>query len=67
MTTVEEKIRSLSVEERALERASAYMAITHQKLVGTGYFDRVMNCITDGESSVGALSGSTEEAQFSNN
>lgn len=46
------------------ERDSGYMATTHQKFVGTGYFDRVMNCITDGQSSVGALSGSTEEEQF---
>ena len=41
-----------------------YMAITHQKFVGTGYFDRVMKSITDGDSSVGALEGSTEEEQF---
>ena len=27
-------------------------------------FDRVMNSITDGDSSVGALEGSTEEEQF---
>ncbi len=46
------------------ERKSGYMAITHQKFVGTGYFDRVMNCITGGESSVGALADSTEEKQF---
>ena len=49
------------------ERDSGYMATTHQKFVGTGYFDRVINCITDGESSVGALKGSTEEKQFGNN
>jgi isocitrate lyase len=41
-----------------------YMAITHQKFVGTGYFDRVMNAITQGESSVQALKDSTEEKQF---
>ena len=41
-----------------------YMATTHQKFVGTGYFDRVMNSITSGETSVGALTGSTEEKQF---
>ena len=46
------------------ERDSGYTATTHQKFVGTGYFDRVMDCITSGQSSVGALSGSTEEAQF---
>jgi isocitrate lyase len=40
------------------------MATTHQKFVGTGYFDQVMNCVTEGKTSVGALSGSTEEDQF---
>jgi isocitrate lyase len=45
-------------------KSDGYMAITHQKFVGTGYFDRVMNAITEGESSVGALPGSTEEKQF---
>jgi isocitrate lyase len=46
------------------ERDSGYMATTHQKFVGTGYFDRVMDCVSHGQSSVGALSGSTEEEQF---
>jgi len=46
------------------EKESGYTATTHQKFVGTGYFDRVMNCITSGQSSVSALSGSTEEEQF---
>ncbi len=46
------------------ERDHGYLATTHQKFVGTGYFDRVMNCISSGKSSVGALSGSTEEEQF---
>ena len=41
-----------------------YMATTHQKFVGTGYFDRVMDAITSGRSSVGAMKGSTEESQF---
>jgi len=45
-------------------KEDGYMAITHQKFVGTGYFDRVMACITTGESSVEALEGSTEKAQF---
>ena len=43
---------------------SGYMATTHQKFVGTGYFDRVMTSLTGGESSVAALTGSTEEEQF---
>ncbi len=51
-------------EEFAHGREDGYMAITHQKFVGTGYFDRVMNSITEGESSVEALAGSTEKDQF---
>ena len=51
-------------EEFAHGKEDGYMAITHQKFVGTGYFDRVMNCITEGESSVEALADSTEKAQF---
>ncbi len=45
-------------------KTEGYMATTHQKFVGTGYFDRVMDSITQGLSSVGALKGSTEESQF---
>jgi isocitrate lyase len=45
-------------------REDGYMAITHQKFVGTGYFDRVVNCITGGRSSVEAMQDSTEKAQF---
>ncbi len=45
-------------------KEDGYMAITHQKFVGTGYFDRVMNAISEGESSVQALADSTETAQF---
>lgn len=51
-------------EEFTHGKDDGYMAITHQKFVGTGYFDRVMNCITEGESSVEALEESTEKAQF---
>ena len=46
-------------EEFAYGKEDGYMAITHQKFVGTGYFDRVMNCVTGGESSVEALAEST--------
>jgi isocitrate lyase len=51
-------------KEFAHGKEDGYMATTHQKFVGTGYFDRVMNAVTRGESSVQALSGSTEETQF---
>jgi isocitrate lyase len=50
--------------EFAHSEKEGFRAITHQKFVGTGYFDRVMNAITGGESSVGALAESTETAQF---
>ena len=41
-----------------------YKATTHQKFVGTGYFDLMSQVISEGTSSVCALTGSTEEAQF---
>ena len=52
-------------EEFEHEKDFGYMATTHQKFVGTGYFDRVMEMISEGTTSVGSLSGSTEEDQFS--
>ncbi len=51
-------------EEFVREKDFGYMASTHQKFVGTGYFDRIMELISGGETSVAALSGSTEEEQF---
>jgi isocitrate lyase len=41
-----------------------YTATRHQREVGAGYFDAVLEAVTGGESSTLALKGSTEEAQF---
>ncbi|HNB51863.1 MAG TPA: hypothetical protein PK530_07965, partial [Anaerolineales bacterium] len=41
-----------------------YTAVKHQSEVGAGYFDNVMNTITQGMASTTALHGSTEEEQF---
>jgi isocitrate lyase len=41
-----------------------YTFASHQQEVGTGYFDKVTTIIQGGTSSVTALTGSTEEAQF---
>ena len=41
-----------------------YTATRHQREVGTGYFDQVLTTIAGGETSTGALSGSTESEQF---
>jgi isocitrate lyase len=41
-----------------------YTATKHQREVGAGYFDTVTQIIQGGQSSVTALAGSTEEAQF---
>jgi isocitrate lyase len=41
-----------------------YTATRHQREVGAGYFDAVLDAVTGGESSTLALKGSTEEAQF---
>jgi isocitrate lyase len=51
-------------QEFADGEKGGYRAITHQAFVGTGYFDRVINTITSGKSSTGAMEGSTETAQF---
>jgi len=44
--------------------ADGYTATRHQREVGAGYFDTVTNVVTGGMSSLGALEGSTEAAQF---
>jgi len=41
-----------------------YTATRHQREVGAGYFDAVLEAVTGGQSSTLALKGSTEEAQF---
>ncbi len=41
-----------------------YTFVAHQQEVGTGYFDKMTNTIQGGQSSVTALTGSTEEEQF---
>jgi len=53
----------LQEQEFALEE-HGYTATKHQREVGAGYFDAVLEAITDGTSSTLALKGSTEEAQF---
>jgi len=44
-----------------------FTAVKHQREVGTGYFDSVTNVIQQGQSSITALKGSTEEEQFDEN
>jgi isocitrate lyase len=53
----------LQAEEFAAE-AQGYTAVKHQREVGTGYFDQVMQIVSSGQSSTLALEGSTEKAQF---
>jgi isocitrate lyase len=53
----------LQEREFALE-ADGYTATRHQREVGAGYFDRVAEIVSGGESSTLALRGSTEEEQF---
>ncbi|WP_128896261.1 isocitrate lyase [Longirhabdus pacifica] len=43
---------------------NGYTATRHQREVGTGYFDEVTQVISGGKSSTTALTGSTEEEQF---
>jgi isocitrate lyase len=53
----------LQQHELALEE-QGYTATRHQREVGAGYFDAVLEAVTGGQSSTLALKGSTEEAQF---
>jgi isocitrate lyase len=55
---VELQQRELSLEPHG------YTAIRHQHEVGAGYFDRVLQAISNGTASTLALAGSTEEQQF---
>lgn len=54
--------RVQELEFAAQERGYTFAA--HQQEVGAGYFDDVTTVIQGGESSVTALTGSTEEHQF---
>ena len=55
------------VELQQAEFASetdGYTATRHQREVGAGYYDQVLDTITGGTASTSALHGSTEEEQF---
>ena len=53
----------LQEREFALE-PEGYTAVKHQREVGAAYFDRILMAAAGGEAATGAMSGSTEEAQF---
>lgn len=53
----------LQQEEFAAQELG-YRAVTHQRFVGTGYFDEIVQVVSGGASSTTALAGSTEAAQF---
>jgi len=54
----------LQQAEFEAERKARYGAVTHQRFVGTGYFDQVAKVVTSGQTSTTAMCGSTEEEQF---
>ncbi|HXQ63986.1 MAG TPA: isocitrate lyase [Steroidobacteraceae bacterium] len=54
---------ALQQAEFAAEK-DGYTATKHQREVGAGYFDDVTTTVSAGTSSVTAMKGSTEEAQF---
>ncbi len=51
-------------EKEFQSESKGYRATTHQKFVGTGYFDQIAQVIAGGNLSTAALKGSTEEEQF---
>ncbi|HYK21999.1 MAG TPA: hypothetical protein VEV42_14760, partial [Pyrinomonadaceae bacterium] len=54
----------LQATEFAREADSNYRAVKHQSFVGTGYFDTIAQIIAGGTASTTALTGSTEQDQF---
>ena len=54
-------------QEEFASQELGYRAVTHQKFVGTGYFDQIAQVVSGGHSSTTALAGSTEAAQFHGN
>ena len=53
------------LQEREFElEDEGYTATRHQREVGAGYFDQVLQTISGGTASTLALTGSTEEEQF---
>jgi isocitrate lyase len=54
----------LQEKEFSREINHGYEAVKHQRFVGTGYFDALTQVIARGSSSLTALEGSTEAAQF---
>ncbi len=51
-------------EREFASEPEGYTATRHQREVGTGYFDELAKVVGGGQSSTTALTGSTEEAQF---
>src|SRR5215470_15115686 len=51
-------------QEEFASQELGYRAVTHQKFVGTGYFDEIAQVVSGGNSSTTALGGSTEAEQF---
>ena len=54
----------LQQREFELERSHGYRAVKHQSFVGAGYFDAVAQIVSEGQTSLAALNGSTEQVQF---
>ncbi len=55
----------VELQEREFElEFRGYTATRHQREVGAGYFDEVLQVLTGGTSSTLALDGSTELEQF---
>ena len=54
-----------NMQEKEFENEKfGFRSAKHQGFVGTGYFDKVQNTITQGKNATTAMKGSTEEEQF---
>lgn len=51
-------------EKEFADQKVGYTAVKHQQEVGTGYFDLVLNTLSQGQASTSAMAGSSETEQF---
>lgn len=55
----------VKIQRREFESTrQGYRGVTHQRFVGTNYFDKISEVVSSGLSSTTAMKGSTEEEQF---
>ena len=63
-TKINNNKKGIFVHFKFESEKDGFRSTKHQGFVGTGYFDKVQNTITQGKNDTVAMKGSTEEDQF---